>query len=440
MTRRYLAWAVGALLLPLAGTGTALADGTGQLIGQSNSSSQQADADATSTQIGATNRNIAVRVLSPGDDGDVTQSNSSKAGADASNSNTTGQNAAQHALGDAAQVIGQENGNRQAADADATSKQVEPSNDNIAVRVLSPGDGGKVNQSNSSDAGAKATNGNATTQGAEQVATPGDCRCRGGDVLQLIGQKNSSDQHADADATSEQIKPSNQNIAVRVLSPGKDGDVSQSNSSKATSYAGNANGTDQKAAQKVGGVAAPMLEREHCGCKDDSLVIQAIGQQNGSSQQADADATSKQKKPENLNLPIRVLSPGHGGSVSQSNSSAADAQAGNRNTTGQQATQQAGGRGCGCRHDDLVVQAIGQDNGNRQAADADATSEQWWASNANAPLSIGSGHGHAMPAPVAEMLERMMRPAGSVKQANDSQAGSKAGSDNTTRQGASQVA
>ena len=438
MTRRYLAWVVGALLLPLAGTGTALADGTGQLIGQSNSSSQQADADATSTQIGATNRNISVRVLSPGDDGDVTQSNSSKAGADASNSNTTGQSAAQHASGDAAQVIGQENGNRQGADADATSKQVKPSNDNIAVRVLSPGDGGKVTQSNSSEAGAKAVNGNATTQGAEQVAAPGDCRCHGGDVLQLIGQKNLSDQHADADATSEQIEPSNQDIAVRVLSPGKDGDVSQSNSSKATSYAGNANSTDQKAAQKVGGVAAPLEQR--CGCKDDSLVIQAIGQANGSSQQADADATSKQKKPENLNLPARVLSPGYGGSVSQSNSSAADAQAGNRNATGQQATQQAGGVGCGCQHGDLVIQAIGQDNGNRQAADADATSEQWWASNANAPLSIGSGYEHAMPAPVAEMLERVMRPAGSVKQANDSQAGSKAGSENTTRQGASQDA
>lgn len=324
MTRRYLAWAVGVLLIPLAGTGTALADGTGQLIGQSNSSSQQADADATSTQIGATNRNIAVRVLSPGDDGDVMQSNSSKSGADASNSNTTGQNAAQHASGDAAQAIGQENGNRQAADADATSKQVKPSNDNIAVRVLSPGDAGKVNQSNSSEAGAKAVNGNTTTQGAEQVAAPGDCRCHGGDVLQLVGQKNLNDQHADADATSEQIKPSNQNIAVRVLSPGDDVHVSQSNSSKATSYAGNANSTDQKAAQKVGGVAAPALV-ERCGCKDyDPLVIQAIGQQNGSSQQADADATSKQKKPQNLNLPIRVLSPGHGGAVSQSNSSAAD--------------------------------------------------------------------------------------------------------------------
>ena len=439
MTRRSLAWAVGALLLPFAGTGTALADGTGQVIGQSNSSSQQADADATSTQVGATNRNIAVRVLSPGDDGDVTQSNSSKAAADAGNSNTTGQSAAQHAAGGALQEIGQANGNRQAADADATSKQVKPSNDNIAVRVLSPGDGSKVNQSNSSEAGAKAVNGNGTTQAAEQVAA-GDCRCHGGDVLQLIGQKNSSDQHADADATSEQIEPANQNIAIRVLSPGKDGDVSQSNSSKATSYAGNANGTDQKAAQKVGGVAAPVLERERCGCKDDSLVIQAIGQQNGSSQQADADATSKQKKPATLNLPARVLSPGHGGSVSQSNSSAADAQAGNRNATGQQATQHSGGRGCGCRHDDLVVQAIGQDNGNRQAADADATSEQWWASNENAPLSIGGGHGHGRPGPVAEMLERLVRPAGSVKQANDSQAGSKAGSDNTTRQAASQDA
>lgn len=87
-----------------------------------------------------------------------------------------------------------------------------------------------------------------------------------------------------------------------------------------------------------------------------------------------------------------------------------------------------------------MIQAIGQQNGNRQAADADATSAQWWAPNENAPLSIGGGRGHAMPASVVEMLERLVRPAGSVKQANDSQAGSKAGSENTTRQGASQDA
>ena len=378
-----------------------------------------------------------VRVLSPGDDGDVTQSNSSTAGSDASNSNTTSQSAAQQATGDALQQIGQANGNRQHADADATSEQYKPSNDNIAVRVLSPGDAGKVTQSNSSEAGAKATNGNTTTQGAEQSAGPGDCRCKGGDAVQVIGQSNDNHQKAESDATSKQVKPSNDNISVRVLSPGDDGDVKQSNSSKAGAYSGNANSTDQRAAQRVGGVAAPL---ERCGCKDDDLVIQAIGQANGNSQHADADATSKQVGAENLNLPVRVLSRGHGGAVEQSNSSTAGALAGNRNATGQQATQTATGSGCGCRHDDLVIQAIGQDNGNRQHADADATSEQWWPSNANTPLSIGGGHGHAMPAPVAELLERLVRPAGSVKQANDSQAGSKAGNENSTRQGASQDA
>jgi hypothetical protein len=439
MTRRYLAWAVGALLIPFAGTGTALADGTGQVIGQSNTSSQQADADATSTQHGASNRNIVVRVLSPGDDGDVTQSNSSKATSDATNTNTTGQSATQNAVGGALQEIGQANGNRQSASADATSEQFKPSNDNIAVRVLSPGGGGDVTQSNSSEATSNAGNANTTTQSAEQNAG-GDCRCKHGDVLQVIGQANHNDQRAESDATSKQVKPSNSNIAVRVLSPGKDGDVSQSNSSEATSESGNANATEQRAAQRVGGVAAPLeRELERCGCKGGD-VIQAIGQANGSSQQAHADATSTQKGAENLNVPVRVLSPGHGGSVEQSNSSAADANAGNRNATSQSATQQAGGARCGCRHGDLVIQAIGQENGNRQAADADATSEQWWPSNANAPLSIGGGHGHGMPAPAAELLERIVRPAGSVKQANDSQAGSKAGSENTTRQGASQDA
>ena len=435
MTRRHLAWAVGALLIPFAGTGTALADGTSQTIGQGNSSSQSADADATSMQLGPSNQNIVVRVLSPGDDGNVTQSNSSDAAADASNTNTTGQSAVQQAAGgNAAQEIGQVNGNEQQADADATSTQIKPSNDNIVVRVLSPGDGGDVTQSNSSQAGAKAGNSNGTTQAAEQVAAPG-CGCKG-DVLQLIGQANRNKQSANADATSKQVKPSNSNIAVRVLSPGNDGHVKQSNSSKATAMSGNTNATDQKATQNAGGPS--MAER--CGCNG-GLVLQATGQLNSNEQQADADATSTQVAPSNTNIPVRVLSPGYGGNVDQSNSSTADAQAGNRNQTGQQATQNAGSPKCGCEHADkagLVIQAIGQENGNHQAADADATSEQKHASNVNAPVSIG-GLGHAMPV-VADMLARLMYPAGSVKQSNDSLAGSMAANANATRQGASQAA
>ena len=97
MTRRYIAWVASAALLPLAGAGSALAQAPVQAVGQDNASSQSANSGASSTQIGAQNRNISVRVLSPGNDGDVTQSNSSSADSSASNANSTNQSATQQA-------------------------------------------------------------------------------------------------------------------------------------------------------------------------------------------------------------------------------------------------------------------------------------------------------------------------------------------------------
>jgi hypothetical protein len=83
-------------------------------------------------------------------------------------------------------------------------------------------------------------------------------------------------------------------------------------------------------------------------------VIQAVGQENSSRQNADADATSWQKDPSNENTPVSVGGLGghrkHGpieravsvlGKVGQSNDSGADSQSGNTNGTGQTAQQSA---------------------------------------------------------------------------------------------------
>ncbi len=136
-------------------TPPAPADPSVQEAGQSNSSDQSATSNATSTQSGATNTNIPVRVLSPGNDGSVSQSNSSTAGSVAANLNATSQSTGQQqagAGGAGVQAAGQDNASSQSAESTASSTQDHPANYNIPVRVLSPGHDGDVEQSNSSTA------------------------------------------------------------------------------------------------------------------------------------------------------------------------------------------------------------------------------------------------------------------------------------------------
>ena len=76
MKRLYLALTVVALLLLVAGVETAAADPPeGQTTGQTAGSGQDAGAAAGTAQEEPTNANSGVRVLSPGDDGDVSQTN-----------------------------------------------------------------------------------------------------------------------------------------------------------------------------------------------------------------------------------------------------------------------------------------------------------------------------------------------------------------------------
>ena len=336
---------LGALLLVLCfGASQAVAaDGGGaaQTAGQAAPSGQMADGNGSAYQSGASNSAGSIRVLSPGNDGAVTQSNSTTAAAIAANANKTSQSTAQSQTGgapgsDSTQIAGQEAKNKQDADADAKAVQIAPSNSAGSIRVLSPGNGGDVTQSNSATAGAAALNGNSTDQSIDQSQGGGESPASsdarkpdypsgyGSDYTQVAGQAASNDQDADADATAVQMKPSNSAYSIRVLSPGDDGDVSQSNDATAIGIAANGNKTDQSTEQSQGGESPPSHARKPDGKSGyGSEYTQIAGQAASNKQDADADATAVQLKPSNTASSIRVLSPGDGGDVSQSNSTTA---------------------------------------------------------------------------------------------------------------------
>jgi hypothetical protein len=409
--------------------------------GQSATNDQTANSTATSTQDHPSNTNISVRIMSPGDDGSVTQTNDSSAKSAAGNKNSTTQSATQS--GGGVQTAQQDAGNKQSADSSASSTQDHPSNVNIPVRIYSDGDNGSVKQVNDSSAKSAAGNKNETNQNAEQGSgsgsTPlrstcgGGCGDHGAPSVQDAEQSSSSDQSAHSSATSEQDHPSNVNIPVRIGSSGADGRVTQINSSSAVSAAGNKNTTDQTVDQSAGGSSG-------------GSAVQYADQKAGNQQDATSDATSHQTGASNANYPVRIGSPGGGGSVTQVNGSFAGSAAENKNDTNQTAVQDAGGPvvkhlpvsdgcsdkcgkpsygGCGTcgGGGSPVVQDAKQKAYNDQTADSSAESTQCCAQNTNAPVRIKS-YGDD----------------GDVKQANLSGAISVAGNKNDTTQYASQDA
>ena len=74
-----------------------------------------------------------------------------------------------------------------------------------------------------------------------------------GSPVQSATQSSGTDQGAIAASSATQVDPSNQNISVRVLSPGSDGNVTQSNNATSTATAANTAGTTQTATQLQGG-------------------------------------------------------------------------------------------------------------------------------------------------------------------------------------------
>jgi hypothetical protein len=297
-----------------------------QAVGQVAETGQHASSSAESKQYKPSNSNISVRIHSPGDDGDVEQSNNSLAASKAGNVAETTQEVGQEQGGgdmaakkccDSAgvQAVGQKAETGQKAESEATSVQEHPSNENISVRIGSKGDNGSVTQENNSAALSFAGNAAKTEQAVEQSQS-GGCGC--GDLVQAVGQKAFTGQIADSEATSVQKGAKNSNTPVRIHSEGDDGDVEQSNNSLALSAALNLAKTEQAVGQSQGG---------GCGCgdrhKSDGARVQAVGQWAETFQKADSDATSLQFYPSNTNAPVREKSKGGGGSVSQSNNSLA---------------------------------------------------------------------------------------------------------------------
>jgi hypothetical protein len=364
------------------------------------------------------NSNVSVRVLSHGDDGRVSQSNEASSEATAANLNATKQDADQAQRGSGSQVIGQSADSDQQAKAASLTAQKGATNENVSVRVLSPGHGGSVSQSNVASSEAKAGNTNWTGQDADQTQAGSSCKCeRGG--TQAIGQSADNDQEAAALSATIQEKPSNSNVPVRVLSKGDDGRVSQSNEASSEATAANLNATKQEADQAQAGGSG----------------WQVIGQSADNDQDAFALAFTLQSGASNKNTPVRVLSPGDGGSVSQSNDASSEAKAGNTNWTGQDADQSQGDKESLDKHCcGTAIQAIGQRSENEQGAKALAFTAQLGIEQpCRCKRDSGIGNSNE---PV-----RVLSPGddGSVKQSNEASSEAKAVNWNATKQDADQI-
>ncbi len=354
-----------------------------QSVGQAASSGQAAGALSGAAQLGASNDNAPVSVLSPGSGGDVSQTNEVRSSADAGNSNAATQRASQGEGGrlcecarlDGVQSIGQSASSEQKALAASLAIQKDAENDNVPVRVLSPGDEGSVEQANTVDSTAKADNANTAGQTATQSQDSGHCGCSGGLGIQAIGQQASSSQAVLAASAALQWGAENTNDPVRVLSPGGDGSERQSNTVDSTATAGNAGATSQSAAETQG--------------SGGGIGIQAVGQLSTSKQLAAAFSLGAQLWAANVSDPVRVLSPGGGGSVEQANDASSDAEARNRNTTSQSTWLSEVGR-CLCLAPPTRIQAVGQSADNAQLAFGLSKAAQVWAGNGDSPVRAES--------------------------------------------------
>jgi len=437
MKRNAIALVLGALALLLAaGVATAAGASPGvQTASEDAGSSQLATSASGATQVAPSNSNISVRVLSPGNDGAVAQSNTASSDAHSTNSNSTTQDASQSQSGGGIQTADQSAGNDQAAGALSSANQAGATNQNIGVRVLSPGNNGAVTQSNTASSTADSTNTNTTDQSSDQTQTGGSgCGCApapttltpsdqsvtsapapsggAGAGVQSSDQSAENTQLSGAASSAEQVHPENTNVDVRVLSGGNDGAVTQSNTATSDADASNSNSTTQTSDQDPTGGSS------RCGCSSPA-DIQIAKQSADNAQIAGAGSEATQLGATNVNKPVRVLSPGNDGSVTQSNSVDSTADATNHNSTTQKSDQDQSGSGCGCSSD--PIQVAEQSSGSLQGAFALSTAGQFGAKNDNSPVRVGSsGNG------------------GSVDQSNEATSDASAANWNSTTQTADQ--
>jgi len=367
-------------------------------------------------------------VGSKGAAGTTSQSNSADSNATSSNDNSADQDARQSQAGSGSgiQTSDQSATNEQLGIAASSASQVRPTNTNVSVRVLSPGNDGNVSQSNSVSSTAHATNDNSTDQSTDQdqSAKGSSCGCSGTSGIQVGKQRSSNEQGAAALSAASQSGAKNTNVPVRVLSPGNGGSVTQSNDVGSSARASNGNDTDQRLDQDQSTSGG-------CGCQAGEGI--QVGQQSSWSKQgAGALSLASQQGAQNENSPVRVLSEGNDGRVSQSNSVDSDAKARNSNSTDQDAGQSqsvGGSEKCGC-DGGLGIQAVGQKSGNEQAAFAASAAVQDFGRS-----ECGCHSGGNTNDPV-----RVWSPGydGSVSQSNSADSSAYAGNSNSTDQDAGQ--
>jgi hypothetical protein len=159
----------------------------------------------------------------------------------------------------------------QAAGAQATAVQVQPTNVAAPVAVKSPGSTTMIAQGNAAGAGASAANASETTQGAGQTrgsrpASPSAGTVGGlvapepasGGPAQASGQGSQTVQKAGAQATTVQAAPINIAIPIMVGSPGGSIVIVQTNAASSGATAGNSSSTTQTSGQAAtGSVGAP---------------------------------------------------------------------------------------------------------------------------------------------------------------------------------------
>ena len=266
-----------------------------------------------------------MRVLSPGNGGSVSQENEAESSADAQNSapvtQTTTQNGSGASCGctstsPAVQAIGQVEPVEQAALAASSANQVGASNSNEPIRIGSPGDDGSVSQENSAESSASTTNTAPVTQtGTQTQRAP--ARLSTGPAVQAIGQSSEIGQLGVGLSSATQIGASNENDPVRIASPGNDGRVRQENEAESSATATNTAPVTQTGTQKQTGPG--------CGCS--GPAVQAIGEESKTGQLAIGLSSATQIGASNESGPIRIASPGNGGSVSQENEAESSASA-----------------------------------------------------------------------------------------------------------------
>jgi len=358
--RRLITTLVVALAVLAATCGKALADPV-QSSTQGSTTDQTAAAASSATQIQPSNQDISVRVLSPGSDGSVTQSNDASSTSDATNTATTTQSSSQTLAGGCGCAVPTVTSGSLGDVLGTAMQAAAPSTTPAAPAPAAS------QQSNDAASTGAAANTAPTTQTQTQAAPSG------GSGVQSATQGSSTDQTAVAASSAKQVDPSNSNISVRVLSPGNDGNVTQSNDATSHADATNSATTTQSSSQTGGGGG-----------------VQSSKQDADTSQGALGLSSATQYNPSNSNTSVRVLSPGNGGSVSQSNTADSSAHATNTAPVSQTSKQTQSGSSCGCSGSGSAVQSGIQKSDVDQGAIAASSATQIHPSNSNESIRIGS--------------------------------------------------